>query len=141
MTISYYCVNSNKYTNITEFASKITELVKRDIINNKKYVRNTHQHVCSLNSVYLEFYDLGYKWIHEPKGIQFTYCYGTCVMGSYDESSVIYGTVVTNYISNKGIPLCCSPKRREDITISYYRGRNIEKQTIRNFMPTHCGCG
>ncbi|AYP74177.1 TGF-beta-like protein [Fowlpox virus] len=131
VTISYCCANSNEYINSTELENKIIELFKRD----------THQHVCTLNSVYLDFSTLGYKWIHNPKGIQMTYCHGTCTIGSYDKSSVIYGTIVTNYISNKGIPLCCSPKGRKDITISYYVGRSIKTQTIHNFMPTHCGCG
>ncbi|AAR83508.1 CNPV162 TGF-beta-like protein [Canarypox virus] len=138
--ISYCYANSDKYINSTDFKSKISELVKRDIIY-KKYVSNIHQHVCSLNSVYLDFSALGYKWIHEPKGIQFTYCHGTCILSSYDKSSVIYGTIVTNYLSNNRIPLCCSPKERKDITITYYLGRNVKKQTIRNFIPTHCGCG
>ncbi|QRI42884.1 TGF-beta-like protein [Mudlarkpox virus] len=138
--ISYCYANSDKYINSTDFKSKISELVKRDIVY-KKYVSDTHQHVCSLNSVYIDFSTLGYKWIHEPKGIQITYCRGTCTIGSYDKSSVIYGMIVTSYLNNKQIPLCCSPNARKDITIKYYRGRHLKTHTIHNFMPTDCGCG
>ncbi|UOX38712.1 TGF-beta-like protein [Finch poxvirus] len=142
MTILYCSVSSYEYTNSTDFLSDISERVKQHVINYKKYTRDTHQNVCNLNSLYIKFSDIGYNWIHEPEGIQFTYCHGTCVIGSYDESSVIYGMIVINHLNNNRIPLCCSPKgRKEDITISYYRGRNINRQTIRNFMPTHCGCG
>ncbi|ARF02775.1 SWPV1-201 [Shearwaterpox virus] len=112
------------------YNSTIIERIKR---------HDTTNHLCSIHSMYLDFKEIGYDWITEPKGVNFSYCKGECTLQSFSDSSIIYGKMVTDYLSNSGVSLCCSAKKRKDLTIKYSSGRTSKKVTIKNFLPASCG--
>lgn len=97
--------------------------------------------ICRIHSMHIDFSKIGMNWIVSPSSINIKYCYGICVMASYEKTSLMYGTIVANHITDRDIPECCYPRLRSDIAIQYRVGRNIKTSTIKNFMPQECACG
>ncbi|AYP74178.1 TGF-beta-like protein [Fowlpox virus] len=95
---------------------------------------------CSLNYQYITFKEMGCNWVLSPKGIMFSYCAGTCVISSFDKSSIIYGKMLLNSIYKNNLHVCCKPIRRQSVKITYMHGKNVQQSEINNFMPSECGC-
>ncbi|QRI42879.1 TGF-beta-like protein [Mudlarkpox virus] len=81
------------------------------------------------------------RWIVSPLSTVLTYCDGICSISSYQKTSLMYGAIVTNHMSDDTIPQCCYPRLRSNFTIRYRVGRDVKTSTINNFMPLECACG
>uniref|UniRef100_A0AAT9UPK4 TGF-beta-like protein n=1 Tax=Apapanepox virus TaxID=3049969 RepID=A0AAT9UPK4_9POXV len=97
--------------------------------------------ICDIRSINIKFSDYGMKWIVSPLSTVLTYCYGICSISSYQKTSLMYGTIITNHMPDNTIPQCCYPITRSNFTIQYRVGRNIKTDVINNFMPLECACG
>ncbi|CAG6008377.1 unnamed protein product [Menidia menidia] len=82
---------------------------------------------CSVKSLYIDFRkDLGWKWIHEPKGYFANYCMGSC--------TYIWNT------ENKYSQPCCVPQALHSLTIIYYVGRQHKVENLSNMIVSSCKC-
>ncbi|UWX11316.1 CRPV-207 [Crowpox virus] len=113
--------------------SELLPRVKRDFLDIDA--------ICDIRSINIKFADYGMKWIVSPLSTVLTYCYGICSISSYQKTSLMYGTIITNHIPDNTIPQCCYPITRSNFTIRYRVGRNIKTDVINNFMPLECACG
>ncbi|AAR83507.1 CNPV161 TGF-beta-like protein [Canarypox virus] len=131
------------------FYSVSSDWLNRNHNHNHNHNRNpitapessiSYYDICSLRYQYITFEDMGCNWVLSPKGIMFSYCTGTCVVSSFDKSSVIYGKMLLNSIHKTKLHVCCKPIRRQSVKITYMHGKNIKQSEIKNFMPSECGC-
>nr|5TX2_A Chain A, Transforming growth factor beta-2 [Mus musculus]5TX2_B Chain B, Transforming growth factor beta-2 [Mus musculus] len=77
---------------------------------------------CCLRPLYIDFKrDLGWKWIHEPKGYNANFCAGACP-----------------YRASKS-PSCVS-QDLEPLTILYYIGNTPKIEQLSNMIVKSCKC-
>lgn len=97
---------------------------------------------CCLRPLYIDFRrDLGWKWIHEPKGYDANFCAGACpyLWSSDTQHSQILG--LYNNINPEGSPSpCCVSQDLEPLTILYYIGKNPKIEHLSNMIVKSCKC-
>ncbi|KAI4878920.1 hypothetical protein NFI96_025786 [Prochilodus magdalenae] len=80
---------------------------------------------CCMRRLYIDFRkDLGWKWIHKPKGYHANYCMGSCTYIWNAENK--YSQILALYKHhNPGASAqpCCVPQILDSLTIIYYVGR------------------
>ncbi|KAM4696665.1 transforming growth factor beta-1 proprotein [Rhinophrynus dorsalis] len=97
---------------------------------------------CCLKPLFINFRkDLGWKWIHEPKGYKANYCLGNC---PYIWSmNTQYSKVLSLYNQNNpgaSISPCCVPDILDPLTIIYYVGRTAKVEQLSNMIVKSCQC-
>ncbi|NP_001081330.1 transforming growth factor beta-1 proprotein precursor [Xenopus laevis] len=97
---------------------------------------------CCVKPLYINFRkDLGWKWIHEPKGYEANYCLGNCpYIWSMDTQ---YSKVLSLYNQNNpgaSISPCCVPDVLEPLPIIYYVGRTAKVEQLSNMVVRSCNC-
>ncbi|XP_066438100.1 transforming growth factor beta-1 proprotein [Eleutherodactylus coqui] len=110
---------------------------------NEEYCRNTNTGKnCCVKPLYINFRkDLGWKWIHEPKGYEANYCLGNCpFIWSMDKQ---YSRVLSLYNQNNpgaSISPCCVPDVLDPLPIIYYVGRTAKVEKLSNMVVRSCQC-
>lgn len=97
---------------------------------------------CCVRQLYIDFRkDLGWKWIHEPKGYHANFCLGPCpYIWSLDTQ---YSKVLALYNQhNPGASAapCCVPQVLEPLPIVYYVGRKPKVEQLSNMIVRSCKC-
>ncbi|KAM4825761.1 transforming growth factor beta-1 proprotein [Thomomys bottae] len=97
---------------------------------------------CCVRQLYIDFRkDLGWKWIHEPKGYHANFCLGPCpYIWSLDSQ---YSKVLALYNQhNPGASAspCCVPQVLEPLPIVYYVGRKPKVEQLSNMIVRSCKC-
>ncbi|XP_066099038.1 transforming growth factor beta-1 proprotein-like [Saccopteryx bilineata] len=97
---------------------------------------------CCVRQLYIDFRkDLGWKWIHEPKGYHANFCLGPCpYIWSLDMQ---YSKVLALYNQhNPGASAapCCVPQALEPLPIVYYVGRKPKVEQLSNMIVRSCKC-
>ncbi|XP_026642038.1 transforming growth factor beta-1 [Microtus ochrogaster] len=97
---------------------------------------------CCVRQLYIDFRkDLGWKWIHEPKGYHANFCLGPCpYIWSLDTQ---YSKVLALYNQhNPGASAspCCVPQALEPLPIVYYVGRKPKVEQLSNMIVRSCKC-
>ncbi|XP_056395037.1 transforming growth factor beta-1 proprotein isoform X3 [Hyla sarda] len=97
---------------------------------------------CCVKPLYINFRkDLGWKWIHEPKGYDANYCLGNCpFIWSMDKQ---YSKVLSLYNQNNpgaSISPCCVPDVLDPLPIIYYVGRTPKVEKLSNMVVRSCQC-
>uniref|UniRef100_UPI00358E554F transforming growth factor beta-2 proprotein n=1 Tax=Myxine glutinosa TaxID=7769 RepID=UPI00358E554F len=100
------------------------------------------QRSCCLRKLYIEFRkDLGWNWIHEPKGYHANFCSGLCpYMWSSDTQ---YSEVLSLYNTlnpEASVSPCCVPQDLEPLTILYYVRRRPRVEQLSNMVVKSCKC-
>ncbi|OWK16458.1 TGFB1 [Cervus elaphus hippelaphus] len=95
---------------------------------------------CCVRQLYIDFRkDLGWKWIHEPKGYHANFCLGPCpYIWSLDTQ---YSKVLALYNQhNPGASAapCCVPQALEPLPIVYYVGRKPKVEQLSNMIVRSC---
>ncbi|XP_069500501.1 transforming growth factor beta-1 proprotein [Ambystoma mexicanum] len=98
---------------------------------------------CCVRRLYINFrQDLGWKWIHEPKGYYANVCMGPCpYIWSLDNNQ--YTKVLALYNQhNPGASAspCCVPQVLEPLPIVYYLGRTPKVEQLSNMVVKTCKC-
>ncbi|XP_053577615.1 transforming growth factor beta-1 proprotein [Bombina bombina] len=97
---------------------------------------------CCVRPLHINFRrDLGWKWIHEPKGYDANYCMGPCPYIWSSEN--YYSTAMALYNQNNpeaSVSPCCVPDVLEPLPIIYYVGRTAKVEQLSNMMVKSCQC-
>ncbi|KAM8952270.1 transforming growth factor beta-1 proprotein [Pelodytes ibericus] len=106
------------------------------------YCRANNSPNCCVKPLYINFRkDLGWKWIHEPKGYEANYCLGSCpYIWSTDTQ---YSQVLSLYNQNNpgaSISPCCVPDTLDPLPIIYYVGRQARVEKLSNMVVRSCQC-
>uniref|UniRef100_A0A673L1X9 Transforming growth factor beta n=1 Tax=Sinocyclocheilus rhinocerous TaxID=307959 RepID=A0A673L1X9_9TELE len=97
---------------------------------------------CCLRSLYIDFKkDLGWRWIHEPKGYNANFCAGACpyLWSADTQHSTILGLYNTINPEASASP-CCVSQDLEPLTILYYIGKNPKIEQLSNMIVKSCKC-
>ncbi|ROL33003.1 Transforming growth factor beta-2 [Anabarilius grahami] len=97
---------------------------------------------CCLRSLYIDFKkDLGWRWIHEPKGYNANFCAGACpyLWSADTQHSNILGLYNTINPEASASP-CCVSQDLEPLTILYYIGKNPKIEQLSNMIVKSCKC-
>ncbi|XP_023346510.1 protein 60A isoform X1 [Eurytemora carolleeae] len=101
---------------------------------------------CRLQTVEVNFHDVGWKHIDSPKQISFGYCTGTCKVGSPTSTSAgqLLQKLVRFGLVDVQAP-CCSATRLEPLpvlvtTLRNSTHRGLEILEIPDLIITECGC-
>ncbi|XP_069799471.1 transforming growth factor beta-1 proprotein [Dendropsophus ebraccatus] len=108
----------------------------------EEYCRSNSGKNCCVKPLYINFRkDLGWKWIHEPKGYEANYCLGNCpFIWSMDKQ---YSRVLSLYNQNNpgaSISPCCVPDVLDPLPIIYYVGRTPKVEKLSNMVVRSCQC-
>ncbi|KAG7264168.1 hypothetical protein CRUP_010693 [Coryphaenoides rupestris] len=91
---------------------------------------------CCVRKLYIDFRkDLGWKWIHKPKGYHANYCMGSCTYIWNAENK--YSQILALYKHhNPGASAqpCCVPQDLEPLPILYYVGRQHKVEQLSNMI-------
>ncbi|XP_074162996.1 transforming growth factor beta-1 proprotein [Sminthopsis crassicaudata] len=106
------------------------------------YCFSSSEKNCCVRQLYIDFRkDLGWKWIHEPKGYHANFCLGPCpYIWSLDNQ---YSKVLALYNQhNPGASVnpCCVPQALEPLPIVYYVGRKPKVEQLSNMIVRSCKC-
>ncbi|KAK3534023.1 hypothetical protein QTP86_000646 [Hemibagrus guttatus] len=97
---------------------------------------------CCMRKLYIDFRkDLGWKWIHKPKGYFANYCMGSCAYIWNAENK--YSQILALYKHhNPGASAqpCCVPQVLEPLPIMYYVGRQYKVEQLSNMVVKNCKC-
>ncbi|KAF4076711.1 hypothetical protein AMELA_G00218200 [Ameiurus melas] len=97
---------------------------------------------CCMRKLYIDFRkDLGWKWIHKPKGYYANYCMGSCAYIWNAENK--YSQILALYKHhNPGASAqpCCVPQLLEPLPIMYYVGRQYKVEQLSNMVVKSCKC-
>lgn len=97
---------------------------------------------CCVRKLYIDFRkDLGWKWIHKPKGYHANYCMGSCTYIWNAENK--YSQILALYKHhNPGASAqpCCVPQALEPLPILYYVGRQHKVEQLSNMIVKSCKC-
>ncbi|XP_029923354.1 transforming growth factor, beta 1a [Myripristis murdjan] len=97
---------------------------------------------CCVRKLYIDFRkDLGWKWIHRPKGYHANYCMGSCTYIWSAENK--YSQILALYKHhNPGASAqpCCVPQALEPLPILYYVGRQHKVEQLSNMIVKSCKC-
>ncbi|XP_071981903.1 transforming growth factor beta-1 proprotein [Engystomops pustulosus] len=108
----------------------------------EEYCRTNSGKNCCVKPLYINFRkDLGWKWIHEPKGYEASYCLGNCpFIWSMDKQ---YSRVLSLYNQNNpgaSISPCCVPDVLDPLPIIYYVGRTPKVEKLSKMVVRSCQC-
>ncbi|KAG8584405.1 hypothetical protein GDO81_008819 [Engystomops pustulosus] len=98
---------------------------------------------CCLRPLYIDFKrDLGWKWIHEPKGYNANFCAGACpyLWSSDTQHTRVLGLYNTINPEASASP-CCVSQDLESLTILYYVGKTPKIEQLSNMIVKSCKCG
>ncbi|XP_051521650.1 transforming growth factor beta-1 proprotein-like isoform X1 [Myxocyprinus asiaticus] len=97
---------------------------------------------CCMRKLYIDFRkDLGWKWIHKPKGYFANYCMGSCTYIWNAENK--YSQILALYKHhNPGASAqpCCAPAVLDPLPILYYVGRQHKVEQLSNMVVRSCKC-
>ncbi|CAL8334307.1 unnamed protein product [Boreogadus saida] len=97
---------------------------------------------CCVRKLYIDFRkDLGWKWIHNPKGYHANYCMGSCTYIWNAENR--YSQILALYKHhNPGASAqpCCVPQAMDPLPILYYVGRQHKVEQMSNMIVKSCKC-
>ncbi|CAI5770959.1 transforming growth factor beta-2 proprotein [Podarcis muralis] len=97
---------------------------------------------CCLRPFYIDFKrDLGWKWIHEPKGYHANFCAGACpyLWSSDTQHSRVLSLYNTINPEASASP-CCVSQDLEPLTILYYIGKTPKIEQLSNMIVKSCKC-
>ncbi|XP_038848981.1 transforming growth factor beta-2 proprotein-like [Salvelinus namaycush] len=97
---------------------------------------------CCLRSLYIDFKkDLGWRWIHEPKGYNANFCAGACpyLWSADTQHSKVLGLYNTINPEASASP-CCVSQDLEPLTILYYIGKTPKIEQLSNMIVKSCKC-
>uniref|UniRef100_A0A4W3GUF0 Transforming growth factor beta n=1 Tax=Callorhinchus milii TaxID=7868 RepID=A0A4W3GUF0_CALMI len=97
---------------------------------------------CCLRNLYVDFRkDLGWKWIHEPKGYRANLCAGPCPY--LWSSDTMHGKVLNLYSSRnpQASPApCCVAQDLNPLAVVYYVGRTAKVAQLSDMSVKTCQC-
>ncbi|XP_051965631.1 transforming growth factor, beta 1a [Xyrauchen texanus] len=103
---------------------------------------NEKTETCCMRKLYIDFRkDLGWKWIHKPKGYFANYCMGSCTYIWNTENK--YSQILALYKHhNPGASAqpCCVPAVLDPLPILYYVGRQHKVEQLSNMVVKSCQC-
>nr|AFB83166.1 transforming growth factor beta [Chasmistes brevirostris] len=103
---------------------------------------NEKTETCCMRKLYIDFRkDLGWKWIHKPKGYFANYCMGSCTYIWNAENK--YSQILALYKHhNPGASAhpCCAPAVLDPLPIIYYVGRQHKVEQLSNMVVRSCKC-
>ncbi|XP_078472991.1 transforming growth factor beta-2 proprotein-like [Lampetra planeri] len=108
----------------------------------EKYCMSNQEDNCCLRKLYIDFRrDLGWRWIHEPKGYHANMCAGPCpYLWSYNtQYTKVLGLYSLRNPDASASP-CCVPQELEPLTILYYVGRESRVEQLSNMIVRSCKC-
>ncbi|KAM4692770.1 transforming growth factor beta-2 proprotein [Discoglossus pictus] len=97
---------------------------------------------CCLRPLYIDFKrDLGWKWIHEPKGYHANFCAGACpyLWSSDTQHSRVLGLYNTINPEASASP-CCVSQDLDSLTILYFVGKTPKIEQLSNMIVKSCKC-
>ncbi|XP_067366060.1 transforming growth factor beta-2 proprotein isoform X1 [Channa argus] len=106
------------------------------------YCSKNVQNNCCLRSLYIDFKrDLGWRWIHEPKGYEANFCAGACpyLWSADTQHSKVLGLYNTINPEASASP-CCVSQDLEPLTILYYIGKTPKIEQLSNMKVKSCKC-
>ncbi|KAM8847587.1 transforming growth factor beta-2 proprotein [Synchiropus picturatus] len=106
------------------------------------YCSRNVQDNCCLRSLYIDFRkDLGWRWIHEPKGYEANFCAGACpyLWSADTQHSKVLGLYNTINPEASASP-CCVSQDLEPLTILYYIGKTPKIEQLSNMKVKSCKC-
>ncbi|XP_006625748.1 transforming growth factor beta-2 proprotein [Lepisosteus oculatus] len=106
------------------------------------YCSRNVQDNCCLRPLYIDFKrDLGWKWIHEPKGYNANFCAGACpyLWSADTQNSKVIGLYSTINPEASASP-CCVSQDLEPLTILYYIGKTPKIEQLSNMIVKSCKC-
>ncbi|XP_063793904.1 transforming growth factor beta-1 proprotein [Pseudophryne corroboree] len=136
----YYPYLLITYTPKGRMEETSTKRSKRGV--DEEFCRTNTGKNCCVKPLYINFRkDLGWKWIHEPKGYEANYCLGNCpFIWSMDKQ---YSKVLSLYNKNNpgaSISPCCVPDVLDPLPIIYYVGRTPKVEKLSNMVVRSCQC-
>ncbi|KAF7651946.1 hypothetical protein LDENG_00103510 [Lucifuga dentata] len=121
-------------------SSQLTSRKKRS--TETEAVCTDRTETCCVRNLYIDFRkDLGWKWIHMPKGYNANYCMGSCTYIWNAENK--YSQILALYKHhNPGASAqpCCVPQALEPLPILYYVGRQHKVEQLSNMIVKSCKC-
>ncbi|XP_078287337.1 transforming growth factor beta-1 proprotein-like isoform X2 [Rhinoraja longicauda] len=115
---------------------------KREISAGSCLARSSEEQSCCVHPMYINFRkDLGWKWIHEPKGYHANFCMGPCpyIWSTDTQYAVVLGLYNMHNPGASASP-CCVPQLLEPLTILYYVGRQAKVEQLSNMVVKSCKC-
>ncbi|XP_043918640.1 transforming growth factor beta-1 proprotein [Protopterus annectens] len=106
------------------------------------YCFGTEEKNCCVRPLHIDFRkDLGWKWIHEPKGYQANFCMGPCpyIWSPDNQHTKVLSLYNQNNPGASASP-CCVPHVLEPLTILYYVGRQPKVEQLSNMIVQSCKC-
>ncbi|KAJ1157625.1 hypothetical protein NDU88_010330 [Pleurodeles waltl] len=97
---------------------------------------------CCLRPLYIDFKkDLGWRWIHEPKGYHANFCAGACpyLWSSDTQHSRVLSLYNTINPEASASP-CCVSQDLDSLTILYYIGKAPKIEHLSNMIVKSCKC-
>ncbi|XP_068603178.1 transforming growth factor beta-2 proprotein [Brachionichthys hirsutus] len=106
------------------------------------YCSRNVQDNCCLRSLYIDFKkDLGWRWIHEPKGYEANFCAGACpyLWSADTQHSKVLG-LYNDINPEASASPCCVSQDLEPLTILYYIGKTPKIEQFSNMKVKSCKC-
>ncbi|XP_028652923.1 transforming growth factor beta-1 proprotein-like [Erpetoichthys calabaricus] len=106
------------------------------------YCFSTEEKNCCVRPLYIDFRkDLGWKWIHEPKGYYANYCMGPCAyIWNTDSKYTQILSLYNHHNPGASAQPCCVPQVLEPLPILYFVGRNHKVEQLSNMVVKSCKC-
>uniref|UniRef100_A0A3B3RF84 Transforming growth factor beta n=1 Tax=Paramormyrops kingsleyae TaxID=1676925 RepID=A0A3B3RF84_9TELE len=106
------------------------------------YCFSNYEENCCVRPLYIDFrQDLGWKWIHEPKGYYANFCSGPCpYLRSADTTHSSLLSLYNTLNPEASASPCCVPQDLEPLTILYYVGRTPKVEQLSNMIVKSCKC-
>lgn len=106
------------------------------------YCFSNYEENCCVRRLYIDFrQDLGWRWIHEPKGYHANFCSGPCpYLRSADTTHSTLLSLYNTLNPEASASPCCVPQDLEPLTILYYVGRTPKVEQLSNMIVKSCKC-
>ena len=97
---------------------------------------------CCLRELFIDFrQDLGWRWIHAPKGYNANFCAGACpYLWSMDTQHATILSLYKTMNPQASSSPCCSPKELEPLTIMYYDKGKYKLTQMSDMVLLSCNC-